>query len=84
MSIATSIRSQSPPDRGVRTPDTATSHLEGPDGFQAYSSIGDSKAAGILENGPGSTDLLRADIDALPHLENRKLECTSTQEANGE
>ena len=34
---------------------------------------------GILENGPGSIVLLRADMDALPHLKRINLEYTSRE-----
>ncbi|KAL9066445.1 MAG: hypothetical protein Q9161_007584 [Pseudevernia consocians] len=63
----------------VRTANIAASHLEGLNGFQVHRGIGGHGVVGILENGPGSTVLLRADMDALPHLENTNLEYASTK-----
>ena len=51
-----------------RTASIAAKHLERL-GFQVRSGIGGHGVAGVLQNGPGRTVLLRADMDALPVLE---------------
>ena len=53
-----------------RTASVAASHLAGLDNFEVQRGVGGHGVAGALRNGPGSTFLLRADMDALPHLEN--------------
>ena len=63
----------------VRTANIAATHLEALDGFQVHRGIGGHGVVGVLKNGPGSTVLLRADMDALPHLENTNLEYASTK-----
>ena len=65
----------------VRTANIAASHLEGLDDFEVQRGVGGHDVVGVLRNGPGSTILLRADTDALPHLENTKLEYASTKVA---
>lgn len=63
----------------VRTANIAATHLEALDGFQVHRGIGGHGVVGVLKNGPGATVLLRADMDALPHLENTDLEYASTK-----
>ncbi len=62
-----------------RTADIAACHLEGLHGFQVYRGIGGHGVVGVLRNGSGSTVLLRADMDALPHQEETKLDYASTR-----
>ncbi len=38
-------------------------------GFEVHAGVGGTGVVGILDNGPGPTALLRADMDALPVLE---------------
>ena len=61
------------------TADIAASHIEKLDGFQVQRGIGGHGVVGVLKNGTGPTVLLRADMDALPHQENTKLEYASTK-----
>ena len=63
----------------VRRAKITATHLEALDCFQVHRGIGGHEVVGVLENGPGSTVLLRADMDALPHLENTNLEYASTK-----
>ncbi len=57
-----------------QTASTITSHLESlKTGYELHTSIGGHGLAGVLKNGPGPTILLRADIDALPVLEQTEL-----------
>lgn len=65
----------------ARTANIAATHLEGLDGFQVHRDVGGHGVVGVLRNGSGSTVLLRADMDALPHLENTKLDYASTKVA---
>ena len=64
-----------------RTAGIAASHLEKLSGYCVYRGIGGHGVVGVLKNGSGPTVLLRADMDALPHLENTKLEYASTKVA---
>ncbi|KAK3173247.1 hypothetical protein OEA41_006576 [Lepraria neglecta] len=65
----------------VRTANIAASNLEGLDDFEVQRGVGGHDVVGVLRNGPGSTILLRADTDALSHLEKTKLEYASTKVA---
>ena len=47
-------------------------------GFDTAEGIGGTGVVGVLRNGPGPTALLRADMDALPVLEDTGLEYAST------
>ena len=58
-------------DLEVRTANIAASHLKGLDGFLVHRGVGGHGVVGVLDNGPGSVILLRADMDALPLLEKR-------------
>ena len=61
-----------------QTASTIASHLDSLNaGYVLHKSIGGHGLAGILFNGLGSTVLLRADIDALPVLEQTGLPYTS-------
>ncbi len=50
-------------------------------GYQVATGVGGTGVVGILENGPGPTVLLRADMDALPLLEQTGLAYASTARA---
>lgn len=63
----------------VRTSSIAASHLEGLGDFVVHQKIGGYGVVGILSNGSGPTVLLRADMDALPHLEQTNLPYASTK-----
>jgi amidohydrolase len=55
-------------------------------GYQVTTGIGGTGVVGVLEAGPGPTVLLRADMDALPVLEQTGLDYASTvrtKDANG-
>ena len=65
----------------VRTANIAACHLESLNGFEVHRGIGGNGVVGVLRNGSGPTVLLRADMDALPHLENTKLDYASTKVA---
>jgi amidohydrolase len=67
----------------VRTANIAAVHLEALKDFTVHRGIGGHGVVGVLRNGPGPTVLLRADMDALPHLENTGLEYASTKVAIG-
>ena len=64
----------------ARTAAIASSHLDKLDGFKVHRNVGGHGVVGVLCNGPGKTVLLRADMDALPHLEDTKLPYASTKE----
>ncbi|MCJ1391752.1 hypothetical protein MMC18_004617 [Xylographa bjoerkii] len=64
----------------ARTASIAALHLESLN-FKVYRNIGGHGVAGLLKNGPGKTVLLRADMDALPILEDTKLAYASTKTA---
>ncbi|MGQ9407106.1 amidohydrolase [Mycolicibacterium gilvum] len=50
-------------------------------GYRVHSGIGGTGVIGILDNGPGPTVLLRADMDALPVLEDTGLPYASSTRA---
>jgi amidohydrolase len=50
-------------------------------GYQVTAAVGGTGVVGVLENGDGPTVLLRADMDALPVLEQTGLPYASTQRA---
>ncbi|MET0695743.1 MAG: amidohydrolase, partial [Propionibacteriaceae bacterium] len=50
-------------------------------GYQVTTGVGVTGVVGILDNGPGSTVLLRADMDALPMAEETGLDYASSQRA---
>src|SRR6201992_709523 len=55
-------------------------------GYQVTAGVGGTGVVAVLDNGPGPTVLLRADMDALPVLEQTGLEYASTvraKEASG-
>lgn len=52
----------------VRTAGIVAKYLESLGAYKVIEGIGGHGVVGILENGPGATVLLRADMDALPHL----------------
>ena len=56
----------------ARTAEIASAHLKKL-GYKVVEKIGGHGTVGILSNGPGSTVLLRADMDALPILEKTNL-----------
>ncbi|KAL2045243.1 hypothetical protein N7G274_002326 [Stereocaulon virgatum] len=62
-----------------RTANIVATHLETLSDFRVHRNIGGHGVVGVLRNGPGSTVLLRADMDALPYLENTGLEYASTK-----
>ncbi|KAI9878796.1 MAG: hypothetical protein M1830_010537, partial [Pleopsidium flavum] len=63
----------------VRTASIAASHLEALGDLIVHQRIGGYGVVGVLRNGPGPTVLLRADMDALPHLEKTHLDYASTK-----
>ncbi len=63
----------------VRTSSIAASHLEALGDFVVHQRIGGYGVVGVLSNGSGPTVLLRADMDALPHLEQTNLPYASTK-----
>ncbi|KAM0424836.1 hypothetical protein ACHAPT_009892 [Fusarium lateritium] len=52
----------------VQTAETVSFHLEKL-GYQVHKNIGGHGVAGVFHNGPGKTVLMRAELDALPILE---------------
>lgn len=67
----------------VRTSSIVASHLDTLSGFTVHRGVGGHGVVGVLRNGSGPTVLLRADMDALPHLEQTNLEYASTKVAKG-
>ena len=63
-----------------RTSGIAASHLKEA-GYDVTTNIGGYGVVGVLKNGEGPTVLLRADMDALPILEQTGLDYASTVEA---
>src|SRR5690348_17102775 len=66
--------------REDRTSAKAAEHLQGR-GYQVTTGVGGTGVIGVLANGEGPTVLLRADMDALPLLEETGLAYASTAEA---
>lgn len=62
----------------VETAKTVAVALSRLSGFNITTNIGGYGVVGVLENGPGNTILLRADMDALPILEATGLPYSST------
>ncbi|KAF7878852.1 hypothetical protein EAF04_000055 [Stromatinia cepivora] len=62
-----------------RTAAVVASHLEALD-FSVHLNIGGHGVVGLLENGPGKIVLIRAELDALPTLEQTNLPYASTKE----
>ncbi len=48
-------------------------------GYEVSTGVGGTGVVGVLENGPGPTALLRADMDALPLLEKTELSYASSE-----
>lgn len=67
----------------VRTAALVAEFLESLGSYRVIKKIGGHGVVGVLENGPGATVLLRADMDALPHLENTNLEYASAKIVKG-
>ncbi|KAK3168347.1 hypothetical protein OEA41_004794 [Lepraria neglecta] len=65
----------------VRTASIVASHLDALHDFIVYRNIGGHGVVDVLHNGSGPTVLLRADMDALPHLEATGLPYASTKTA---
>ena len=61
----------------TRTAALMAERLEG-FGFEVHTGVGRTGVVGILDNGPGPTAVLRADMDALPVLEETGLAYAST------
>jgi amidohydrolase len=57
----------------------AVAHLARLSAFEIHTNIGGYGFAGVLNNGPGTTILLRADMDGLPVLEKTGLPYASTK-----
>ena len=64
----------------ARTAAIVAKHLSSFD-FDVLQHIGGYGVVGVLQNGPGKTVLLRADMDALPISEDTNLSYTSTKKA---
>ncbi|KAF2810718.1 metal-dependent amidase/aminoacylase/carboxypeptidase [Mytilinidion resinicola] len=62
----------------LETSDLVASHLRRL-GFDVHINIGGHGVAGVLKNGPGRTILIRAELDALPILEQTDLPYKSTK-----
>ena len=68
-----------------RTASIVASHLDSLRDFTVHRNIGGHGVVGVLRSKSGPTVLLRADMDALPHLEATGLPYASTKTAkNGE
>ena len=63
----------------VRTANIVSTHLKSLGGYNVHEKIGGHGVVGVLKNGPGKCVVLRADMDALPHLENTGLPYASTK-----
>lgn len=61
----------------TRTAGIAAKHLAD-NGYEVTTGVGKTGVVGLLRNGDGPTVMLRADMDALPILENTGLEYAST------
>ena len=64
----------------ARTADIVAKHLSGL-AFDVQQNLGGHGVVGILQNGPGKTVLLRADMDALPISEDTNFPYASTKKA---
>lgn len=67
----------------VRTAAIAADHLEA-EGFEVTREVGVTGVVGVLRNGEGPTVMLRADLDALPIVEDTGLPYASTVKARDE
>jgi amidohydrolase len=67
----------------VETSATCAAHLSKLNVFKLHTKIGGHGLAGVFENGPGKTILLRADMDALPIHEETSLPYSSTVIVHG-
>jgi amidohydrolase len=67
----------------ARTANIAATHLESVGGYIVHRGIGGHGVVGVLRNGSGPTVMLRADMDALPHLETTNLPYSSSKIVNG-
>ena len=65
----------------LRTSLIVASYFEWLDEFIVHKKVGGRGVVGVLSNGPGPIVLLRADMDALPHLEQTNLPYASTKVA---
>lgn len=65
----------------VRTASIVASFLDSLGGFRVHRNVGGHGVVAVLENGPGRTVMLRADMDALPHLERTGLPYPSKETA---
>ena len=65
----------------ARTVSIVASHLDSLRDFTVHRNIGGHGVVGVLRNNNGPTILLRADMDALPHLEATGLPYASTKTA---
>ena len=63
----------------IRTASIAARYLDSLSDFVVHCNIGGHGVVGVLKNGFGPTVLLRADMDALPHLEKTNLPYASTK-----
>ena len=64
-----------------RTASIVADYLKCLSNFKVHEGIGGYGVVGVLSNGPGPVVLLRADMDALPHLEQTGLPYASTKTA---